>query len=709
MSGGAIEATGSPAPAPAPAPSTSAENTAQAAPAAETPASSSRGDSGESAASAGQSGAEAPSPVAEATLEPPPFPGPRSGADNTAAPTLAEAALPPAPLPGPPAIAAGSSAAYGSDSSSSLDHVGEGAASTAAQRPAARVVAEATYAPPPVPDVATPDTGLADTVSRSENGSRSVEATTDAQTHNDVGGNSDANGVIDSTGTQTADVAATLVTDAPAGLGSAAGIADPAGTGEYTDTEQTALPAPGGNSAARAEIPTTIDGTPGEANSASPEPAHAGVDSDGADPSRALETSADGTAAASDRDVLNDDVPVAELTTGEVLTEPAPGGEHARPLDPTATTGGSSRTPAASSTPDTIVSDPATTGTAVDQDTGGRDSQDSGETDGVERYRAEDLGAFVAHGTATNHALYEGPDGRWHAVGDAVGHSLHREGTGRLRDARGYVTDDNKLPPKGIDAHAERGQPFDQMPVPTSPDQLADLSAVRAATLDRAEKQGAKNEIWDNQVKPLIDGLEQAGLTIDRNTFGSANFKDELREAVPNLPRNVRNAAVAAAADYAQASQGLVEASEALGVAGGRFVASLLHPDGQTITSSDGTRGVKGTFDRTIYDGSDTPMLIIIEEKGAGFDAGGEQSRRPEHPWTKDHRPAVQSRVCPPSSPARRYAGSGAPRRPSALPKCSERYRGEQRRRRKMSARPHLRRRYRECRSTSARPPSFPA
>uniref|UniRef100_UPI001E4F72CF hypothetical protein n=1 Tax=Catenulispora pinisilvae TaxID=2705253 RepID=UPI001E4F72CF len=547
---------------------------------------------------------------AEATLEPPPFPGPRSGTDNTTAPTLAEAAIPPAPLPGPTAIAAGSSAVHGSDSSSSLDRVGEGAASAATQSPVAQVVAESTFAPPPVRDLATPDASRADTGSRSENGSPSVEATTDAPTHNDVSGNSDTNSLIDSTGTQAADTAATPATDTPAGHEPAADIAEPAGTG-----------APGGDSPPRAEIPTTVDGTPGETNSASPEPTHAGVDSHGADPHGTLDIGADGTAAASDRDVLNDD-PVVELTTGQVLTETALGDEHARPLDPTATTADSSLTPAASSTLDTTAGDSATTGTAVDQNTGEHDNQDSGDTDGVERYRAEDLGAFVAHGTATNHALYEGPDGRWHAVGDAVGQGLHREGTGRLRDARGYVTDDNKLPPKGIDAHAERGQSLDQMPAPTSPDQLADLEAVRAATLARAEKQDTKNEIWDNQVKPLIDSLEQAGLTIDRNTFGSANFKDELREAVPNLPRNLRNAAVTAAADYAQASQALVDASETLGVAGGRFIGSLLHPDGQTITSSDGTRGVKGTFDRTIYDGSATPMLIIIEEKGAGSTLG---------------------------------------------------------------------------------------
>jgi len=495
------------------------------------------------------------------------------------------------------------------------------------------VVAEATYTPPPVRDLAAPVASPANTVGHSENGTPTAGPITDAQTYDDAGDHSDTTSVIDFGGSHAADVFATPATDAPTGSGPAAGVADPTRTGSNADTDQTSPAEPDGDTTPLPEAPTTIDGTTGEPDSTS-EQTHVGVDTDRAEPPETLDIGAEGTGAATNRDILNA-VPVVELATEVVLSEPAAGGEQAHLPDLTGTTVDNNLTPAALSSPETTASDSAATSTTVDQSTGGRDIQDSVGTDGVERYRAEDLGAFVAFGTATNHALYEGPDGRWHAVGDEVGPGLHREGTGRLRDARGYVTDDNKLPPKDIDAHAERGQPLDQIPTPTSPDQLADLASLRAATLNRAEKQATKNEVWVNQVEPLIDSLKQAGLTVDRNTFGSANFKDELREAVPNLPRNVRNAVVAAAADYAQASQGLVDASETLGVAGGKFVASLLHPDGQTITSSDGTRGVKGTFDRTIYDGSGTPMLIIIEEKGAGSTLGVSKVDDPNNPGPK--------------------------------------------------------------------------
>ena len=49
---------------------------------------------------------------------------------------------------------------------------------------------------------------------------------------------------------------------------------------------------------------------------------------------------------------------------------------------------------------------------------------------------------------------------------------------------------------------------------------------------------------------------------------------------------------------------------------------SLLYPNGRTITSSDGTRGSPETLDRTVYDESGTPTLIVIEEKGAGSSLG---------------------------------------------------------------------------------------
>jgi hypothetical protein len=262
-------------------------------------------------------------------------------------------------------------------------------------------------------------------------------------------------------------------------------------------------------------------------------------------------------------------------------------------------------------------------GTAVERSTGGDlpAGQDASDADAVQRYKAEDLGAFVAVGTQINHALYEGPDGQWHAEGDVIGDNSRRDKTGRLRDATGYVQDNNKLPAKDI-AQAEPGQPFDKMPVPSDADQLAQLEALRNATLDRAQKVDAKNEVWDSQVEPLADLLREAGLPVDRSTFGSEKFMVLLEDVMPDLPRTVQVAATAAATDYEEASRGLVEASETLGIAGGKFAMSLLHPNGQTITSSDGTRGSPSTLDRTVYDKIDAPTLIIVEEKGAGSSLG---------------------------------------------------------------------------------------
>jgi hypothetical protein len=464
------------------------------------------------------------------------------------------------------------------------------------------VVAEATYTPPPVRDHATSDADGAGVVGRSENGTPSAVLTTDAaigtdvQTHNNATGNDGITSTADSDGVSAGGIGAMSATDAPTGAESTTDIADPARPGDSKDIDQASPPEPGDNTL-RHLIPAATDGTGREADSISPGQTHTGVTSDGVNPAGTPGVDAEGEAAAVDR-TLPTGVLAAELATQEVVPESVPGdeGEQAHLLDPAATTADGSVTPAA------------------------------------ERYRAEDLGPFVAYGTKTNHKLYEGPDGRWHAIGDEVGRGLHREGTGRLRDRNGYVTDDNKLPPKGIDAHAERGHPLDQMPVPTTADQSANLAAVNAATLDRTEKQAAKNEIWVNQVEPLIDRLQQVGLTVDRNTFAGAKFKDEFDRVERNLPRNVRAAAALAINDYAEASKNLVDASETVGVTGGRFAASLLYPDGQTITSSDGTRGVKETLDRTLYDSSGTPTLIIMEEKGAGSTLGVSRVSDPYSP-----------------------------------------------------------------------------
>ncbi|MBS2539714.1 hypothetical protein KGQ20_43925, partial [Catenulispora sp. NF23] len=501
--------------------------------------------------------------------------------------------------------------------------------------------AEATYVPPPVRDHAASDAGEVGVVGRSENGTPSATSMTDAtpstdvQTHNNASGNDGITSMADSDGVSASDIAAMPPTDAPTGSEPTAGIADPARPTDNKDADQASPPEPGGNDMPRRGVPAATDGTAREADSASPGQTNAGFTTNATDTAGTPGASAEGPAAAADR-TGPDGVPAAEPTVQQVVSESAASdGEQAHRLDPAATTADGSLIPAAPSTPDGATSDLATPRAAVEQGTGAPESRDPDGTDAVERYRAEDLGPFVAFGTKTNHKLYEGPDGRWHAIGDEVGRGLHREGTGRLRDRNGYVTDDNKLPQKGIDAHAERGQPLDRMPVPTTADQLSNLAEVNAATLDRTEKQAAKNEIWANQVEPLVDSLEQVGLTVDRNTFAGAKFKDEFDRVERNLPRGVRAAAALAINDYAEASKNLVDASETVGVTGGRLAASLLYPGGQTITSSDGVKGVKETLDRTLYDDSGAPMLIIIEEKGAGSTLGVSKVSDPNNPGAK--------------------------------------------------------------------------
>lgn len=642
--------TDSPAPATAP-DSTPVSTSRDVAPAAESATASRGGDATDSTAPAGRSSVEAaPSPIAEATIEPPRIPGPRPETGNIA-PTVAEATIPPAPLPSFTHIATEGFALHGSDTSSP-DHPGEvGSVPTAtAQQDVARPVAEATYIPPPVRDLGAQGADQTSTVGRGENDTQSAASTTDAaihtdtQDHNDAGGSGGDTGVAQSPGARPADDAAPPGTAAATGSLPTTDTVVAAPLDGNSGVDQTVVPDLGDSDTIWSEGPDPTNATPRENGTVLPGQQHASAGSsdrpaDGMGATGMLMPDAAGTTATSGLDTQNglpagepvSDTAIRALTSGDTEAEPPP-----EPVSTGASVDGSS-TASEPSTPDTGSHDSVASGTAVDQSTGSELSagQDAGDADTVQRYSSADLGALVGIGSDTNHALYEGPDGKRHAVGDEIGRGLHRDKTGRLRDAKGYVNDDNKLPSKDIDAHAERGQSLDRMPVPTDSDQVDQIAALHAATLDRTEKLAAKNEIWVNQVEPLIDTLQEAGLTIDRNTFASAKFRDDLDDAAPSLPRNVLVATRVAAADYALASRGLVEASETLGTVGGKVASSLLYPDGHTITSSDGTRGVKETLDRTLYDGSGVPTLIIVEEKGGGSTLGVARVSDPNNPGEK--------------------------------------------------------------------------
>jgi hypothetical protein len=608
--------TDSPAPAVAPA-NTPVTSSRDVAPTAETGNVSRGGDAADSTASAGRSSAEAPSLIAEATLEPPRVPGPRPETGNTA-PTLAEATIPPAPLPSATSITTEGSASHGSDTSSS-DHPGDGRSifTVTAPQKSARPVAEATYIPPPVHDLGAQGADRAGTGGRSESDTPAT-STSDAaiHAHNDAVGDT---GAAESPGAHAVDNAAMPGTAATTGLQPISDTVIVAPTDRNNGAGQNAVPESGDSNARWSEGPDLTGSTPCEIGTASPEPLHENAGNSDR-PADGLDTTGGaGATTGPGRETPNEFLAAGQVSDA-VPQALASGDTEAGTLSGHDSIGSSVDGRSTASQPH----DSEASGSGMDQSTDGGlpGGQDAGDTDRVQRYSAADLGARVGTGSDTNHTLYEGPDGKWHAIGDEVGRGLHRDKTGRLRDAKGYVNDDNKLPSKDIDAHAERGQPLDRMPVPTDPDQLAQVAALDAATRDRTEKQAAKAEIWATQVEPLADTLRQAGLSVDRNTFASTNFRYEFTRVAPTLPRDVRTAATRAVKEYARASRDLVEASETLGVAGGKLAASLLYPKGQTITSSDGTRGVKDTFDRTVYDGSTAPMLIIIEEKGAGSTLG---------------------------------------------------------------------------------------
>lgn len=583
----------------------------------------STGDASESTTSTGRSSAEAPSLIAEATLEPPPIPSPRPENDNTAL-TSAEASIPPPPVTSPTPIATDDSLSHSSDTfSGDASEVGS---VSAAQQDIARPVAEATYIPPPVHDLASHD---ANSVGRNDDATSPVGSTTDAtvktdaRTPNDVGGSDGSTNVADLIPTSPEPITETAVRartagDVDGGQAPPPDLSDDM-SGHNVSTVIDAVAVGVDSTWSAGALDGTSDHAQNEtmANGVS-DPANSGTDAD------------------SDRAALSNST-AAGTTADHTNPTAAPGGNEADHTHRAASPGGSEASPAAAtpSVPDTPQTDPRAPSAAVDQITGETSSgiPDSGETDAVQRYSLEDLGAFVAYGAETNHALYEGPDGLLHAVGDEVGRGLRRDKAGRLRDATRYVNDDNKLAPNGIDALAVPGPPVDRMPAPATPHQIDQREVLHVAALERAEMAAAKADVWANQVEPLVERLTEAGLSIDRNTFGSNKFMDRLTDAAEQgLPRDLRVATVAAAKNYQQASANLVEASEALGTAGGSFAVSLFYPDGQTITSSDGIRGSPDTFDRTVYDESQIPTLIIIEEKGAGSSLGVRMVDNPNNP-----------------------------------------------------------------------------
>ncbi len=243
----------------------------------------------------------------------------------------------------------------------------------------------------------------------------------------------------------------------------------------------------------------------------------------------------------------------------------------------------------------------------------------SGDVRGVaeatpQRWAAEDLTPTGTRGTIIIGELFRDANGDMHFVGDRV--DTWRDATGRLRGDTGFVLDDNKPPPVGVQAVAERAGESRIIPSDGSEPTAV---ALRQAVVDREVAAAAKEAVWRDEVEPVADALRNAGVTVDRNTFGSKAFSQTLDHATAGgLTELDRIRAGDAAAAYTAASVDLVRASERLGVAGGDHAIGKEFPNNRLVSGGDYAPGTSGNLDRIAFDDSGTPVLLVVEEKGVG-------------------------------------------------------------------------------------------
>ena len=272
---------------------------------------------------------------------------------------------------------------------------------------------------------------------------------------------------------------------------------------------------------------------------------------------------------------------------------------------------------------------PAAGGLRADQANQPASPAEIGRTDlrlGTPRWSADGPIPTGTQGTEIIGELCVDANGGKHFIGDRI--DSWRDNRGRLHNEDNlFATDDNRPPPVDIQAPAIADS---SRIISVDGDRPTDTE-VRQSVAARAAVAAAKDVIWRQQVEPIADALKAAGMIVDRNSFGSEAANRILFNLQDKLTVAERLKARAASDAYTVASADLVRASERLGVAGGSHAVAVAFPNARVV-SGGGTRGPPGTFDRVIFVEGSTPLVAVIEEKGAGATRGTRSVPDPANP-----------------------------------------------------------------------------
>jgi hypothetical protein len=253
------------------------------------------------------------------------------------------------------------------------------------------------------------------------------------------------------------------------------------------------------------------------------------------------------------------------------------------------------------------------------------------------RYGAEELTATGRTAPRSgSQELMLGVDGRDHLVGDRHGTFRDRLGDLHNVDGGGYARVDRA---DGIAELTEGPSVY------VIPDQASSSGeAFSKGVTDQNDAWTAKDQVWTSQVVPLTAKLNEAGLTVDKSTFGSGDFAAFRAQAEEVLSLREMAALETAKDDYRAADARLHAASERLGQLAGDYITERMFPTATVVTGGKDERGRSGEHDRILYIPGDNPAVLVVEEKGAGSKAGTRNVDNPIDPTG----PQITARQCSP-------------------------------------------------------------
>ncbi len=243
-----------------------------------------------------------------------------------------------------------------------------------------------------------------------------------------------------------------------------------------------------------------------------------------------------------------------------------------------------------------------------------------GEEPGI-RFTESEL-TFRGDRDQSGRKLYTDADGRKHFPDDR--RDTYRGVDGRLRSSH-FVAEDNPQPRPGLRARAVGDHPgarhFDARPGDGPEGALHDQLTER-------------NRIHQEYTDTWAE-LESFGLPLDRQHFGAAAFDEMMAEADVLFTDDHQVEALRSAGErYLELNDDLHQASERLGTRGGELVRERQFPGSRELTPGIGVpeeRGRPDNLDRVLLwdEPGRGPVLIAIEEKGAGSTLGTRDAEDP--------------------------------------------------------------------------------